>query len=158
AIQTTFGQELRFRATVTTASGLPPTGTVTFRLSPFFSRTAEVINGTADLFFPGGNELPAGSYNVTAEFDSDAFDSSISAPITQIVNRLQPSLALVPPANVLTGKSYTLTAAFGSILIPSGNISIPTGLVTFRDGSTVLGSAQIFSDGTARLQVTFTAP
>jgi hypothetical protein len=148
--QAVYGQDVRFTATVTSASGLAPAGSITFWNGPTVLGTATVSSGTASVDFSTAGPLPAGGYAVTATFDSDSFDTSASAQLAQNVATAQTTTTLgVPLKPPAAGQPVTLAAT----VIGSDGAGLG-GFVTFRDGTTVLGSAPLVGD-TATLPVQF---
>jgi hypothetical protein len=139
----TAGQSVTFTATVA-AAGSGPTGTVTFKNGSSVLGTATLSAGAATLTTSG---LPAGSDSITASYSgSTTCAASTSAALTETVN--QPAAAATTTtlatsaATVTAGQSVTFTA---TVKAASGT---PTGTVTFKNGSTVLGSGTL-SGGTA---------
>jgi sugar lactone lactonase YvrE len=142
-------QAVTFTATVS-AGGDVTTGTVTF----FNGGTA--IAGCSDVT-QASNEtatcttsaLPLGSNSITASYSGDANDASaVSPPLVQ--NVLQPTtiaLTVSPnPAVVTTNVTLTATASAAS--------GTPTGSITFYDGTTAIGSANLSAGGVASFSTT----
>ncbi len=119
------------------------TGTVTFLDGSSILGTGLVSNGTATLVT---SALTAGSHSIFASYGGDTNNSpAVSAPLTQIVNKLTPTLPppVVSSTNLPPNTPETITEA-----VPPG----VTGTVTFSDGSTPLGSAPIIG-GVATITV-----
>ena len=135
---TTYGQSLTLTATVTPASGAAPTGTVTFL-------NGSTTLGNASLNGSGVAALqltpPVGSYSITASYGGSATDaSSVSSPSAILVNNVATTTILTASPNPAPfGASVTLTATVG-IGSPS-----PIGYVSFYDGLTLLGTANLAS-------------
>ena len=125
----TVGSSVIFTATVTSGA----TGTVTFKDGSTVLGTA-TISGTTATFSTAG--LSAGSHSITAVYGGDStYDGSTSSAITQVVNKASTNTSLTSSANPSTlGDTVIFTAT-----VTSG----ATGTVTFKDGSTVLGTATI---------------
>jgi ELWxxDGT repeat protein len=148
------GQPVTLTARVTTpGTGLPPlTGTVTFRNGSAVLGSATIIQGVATLSV---SNLTAGTHTLTAAYEgSTDFAGSSSTGLTQTVTstttRATTSTRLTSSApSVQVGQAVTLTAT-----ITTSAVGLPamTGNVTFRNGSTVLGSAAI-NKGVATLSV-----
>jgi hypothetical protein len=141
------GQAYSFTATVHGA-GSTPTGTVNFCFlyQGHSYCTPEPLNGngiaTEAFTALQNSEAAPGSYTETAVFQGDATHAvSTSAPISEVINKAQTSVTLVSSANpAAIGQTVTFTAAV-QVLAPGSGF--PTGTVTFKDGSTVLGTAAI---------------
>jgi hypothetical protein len=150
ASQAVYGQAVVFTATVRADSGLAPTGTVTFRDGAAVLGTAAVSGGTASITFGGSTPLAAGSYAVTATFDSDAFYRGTSAPLTQVVAQAATTTTVIGPATApAAGQPTELTAVVTGMV--AGTLD---GLVEFRDGGSLLGTAALVN-GVARLPINF---
>ena len=134
------GQSFTLTATV---AGVSPTGTVTFKNGASSVGTAAVSGGIATL----GVSMPsAGSYILSAAYSGDiANNPSTSGALTQVVNALAASsVALSSSVNPSTpAQPTTLTARVSGVN--------PTGSVTFKDGTTALGTASL-SAGVATLR------
>lgn len=92
---------------------------------------------------------PAGTYDLHAEFDGAiGLDSSSSASVRHVIAKAATTVGLVAssPSSV-AGEQVSLTATVAATDSPLR----PVGDVTFRDGSTVLGTAAIDATGVARL-------
>ena len=148
-------QQTTLAATVSsTASAIVPTGTITF------------MNGTASLgtctLVAGHCSLPvsfpiAGSYSLTAVYGSDTnFASSTSTPpLTQTVIDFAAQASLTSSINPsFVTQQTTLTA---TVVVAPGQpgAGAPTGTVTFKDGTTTLGTVSLIGS-TATLPVAFT--
>ncbi len=134
------GQSVTFAATVSGSSGTP-TGTVTFEDGTTVLGTG-ILDANGDASFTT-SALAAGSHNITANYGGDANYGSSSAALTQVVTAVS-STSLTSSLNPSTaGQSVTFAAAV------SGNNGTPTGTVTFEDGTTVLGTATLDSNGDA---------
>ncbi|UKS27319.1 Ig-like domain-containing protein [Paenibacillus sp. HWE-109] len=146
------GEPITFTATVANTSGnqVIPGGTVTFRESSNVLGTTSV-NGSGVATFTTSS-LPVSGYSVTATYDGDGqHQTSTSSSLSQSVLGIPTVVAVsVSPGSTTYGNSVTLTAT-----VTNGMVSIfgPTGTVTFKEGSTVLGTGTL-SSGTA----TWTAP
>lgn len=138
---TVFGQPVTFTATVSAASGTP-TGTVTF-LDGASSIGAATLDSTGAASFTM-SALAVGAHTITASYSGDSnFNANTSQPFTQIVNLDVPSVAVnVLPNPSVFGQSVTATAMVSATPPGSGT---PTGTVTFLDGLTSLGTANLAS-------------
>jgi hypothetical protein len=147
-----YGQAVTLTATV---SGGPapgtPTGSVSFLDGAVLLGTAPLDNtGTAALQV---SNLPAGTASITAAYGGDTdFLGSTSAAVTETVQPDSTTTAVVSPSvlRAVYGQPVVLTT-----LVSNANTSAtPAGTVTFKDGSTVLGTATLDAGGTAALTVT----
>ncbi len=119
----------------------PATGTITFKNgSATFATSALSSDGVAEL---QATTLPAGSNSLTAVFPGDAsFQASTSAPVAVT---LQPAITTLDTPNaypnvITAGDLATFTTTFINL---NSDGALPTGTVTFKTGTTILGSAPV---------------
>ncbi|MDO7875684.1 Ig-like domain repeat protein [Hymenobacter sp. ASUV-10] len=146
----TLGQGVTLTATVTNTNGsVRPTGTVTFKDGSTTLGTG-MLNSSGLATF-STSSLSVGSHSLTAVYAAaPGFVASTSAALTQVVNAASTTTTLSSSANPATpGQSVTLTATVAVVAPGSGT---PTGTVTFKDGSTTLGTGTL----NAARQATFT--
>jgi uncharacterized repeat protein (TIGR03803 family) len=144
----TYPNGVTFTATVApqSGSGTTPTGTVTFLDGGTVMGTKTLKNGTASYTANYASyTLPAGSNTITAVYGGDVnYSRSTSAPLDQIVTVSTSTIITSTPNPSAYGQtvifSATVTSSIGAP--PNGEI------VTFKQGSTVLGTATL-SGGTA---------
>ncbi len=138
-----FGQSVTFTATVIVSPGSgTPTGTVSFMDGSTALGTATLSAGVALL---STTKLPTGSNSVQAVYSGDAnFASSTSVAVTQTVTRSSTTTKLTKSTSAAAkfGQSITFTASVSALSPGAGT---PTGIVTFEDGSTILGTATMSS-------------
>jgi hypothetical protein len=117
------------------------TGTVTFSNGTTPLGTAPIVDGVATLTVPS---LPLGVDSITAATSGDANDNPATSP---------PTLVTVgKTASVVTLTSSTNPAAFNQLVTFSASVhSGATGVVTFLDGSTILGTGALNAAGVATL-------
>lgn len=132
-----FGQFVTFSASVTSSFGTPAGTIMLFdRSTPLSS--VNLVNGNVSIPV---STLAAGSHSITAVYQGSLkFNSSASAPLTQIVNpaKAATSTALVSGLNPSTyGQAITFTATVSS----SGGAPPNGETVTFYNGLNVLGTA-----------------
>ena len=142
-----FGQSVAFIASVTSASGTP-TGSVEFFNGAASLGTTTISSGSAALNY---SSLAVGtSDNITAQYLGDTnFNTSTSAAISHTVNKADTTTILSSSANPSThGQSVTFTATVTADAPGSGT---PTGTVTFKDGTTALGTGTLGSPATFRI-------
>jgi hypothetical protein len=145
-----YRQPVTFTATVAAASpgAGTPSGTVTFRdgRTVLGTRTLD-SNGVATLTT---SSLRLGSHAVTAVYQGNSnFRTNASGTLVQTVKRASTSTSLtssVNPSGTRRAVTYTATVA---VIGPSAGS--PTGTVTFRAGSTVLGTRRLNARGMASL-------
>ena len=131
----TYGNPITFTATVTAGA----TGAVTFMDGSTTLGTGTISNGTATFTT---SALGGGSHGITVVYSGDAnYAVSTSSVLTQTVNKAgTTTTGLTSSLNSSTfGTSVTFT-----VTVTAG----ATGGVTFKDGSTTLGTGAI-SNGTA---------
>ncbi|MGD1025271.1 MAG: Ig-like domain repeat protein [Candidatus Sulfotelmatobacter sp.] len=136
-----YGKSITFTATVSSSSGTP-TGTVEFLNGTTVLKTVPLKSGSAKYITA---QLPQGSNSMTAIYSGDSHNSaSTSLILIQIVQA---------PTTITLGSSlnpsiYYQTVTFTAIV--SSTIGAPQDgeLVTFKQGSTVLGTGAL-SSGTA---------
>jgi len=139
-----FGQGVTFTATVTPVSGVVPSGTVTF-----FNGTTQINVGTLNSSGVASivtGSLAVGTHSITAVYNGSVDDfGSTSAALTQTVTAATTSTTLTSSLNPSTlGKAVTFTA---KVTPASG--STATGTVTFKYGSTTIGTGTLNSSGVA---------
>ena len=144
------GSSIQLTATITPASSVPSspiTGTVTFMEGGTTLGATTVNGGTATITL---SSLSVGPHSIFAIYGgSSIYAGSISTTFPQKVQQAVTSGTLIASANPSTaGKSDTLTVSITS------NGGVPTGVVTFMDGTTVLGTGVLNAQGVA----TFTVP
>ncbi len=138
-----FGDSVTFTATLTPKFGGTVTGTVTFSHLGTVLGTATLSGNVATLATP---HLPVGLDHVTATYGGGTdFLASTSSAVAQTVNKAETVTTVVSSLNPSThGDSVTFTAHVHADSGPT-----PTGSVTFKDGSTTLGSGTVDSSGNA---------
>jgi hypothetical protein len=138
------GQSVTFTATVVSATGAIPVGTVTFKRGSTTLGTG-TIDGTGHATF-STTALVEGPNNVNAVYGGSAnFLGSASANVNQRVNVNQSSTALASSVNPSV-KNQTVTFM---ATVTSGAAGAPTGSVTFKDGNKKLTTVNLNSAGTA---------
>jgi hypothetical protein len=151
-----FGQTVSFTATVTAqapATGTP-TGVVDFFDGQELLGAASLVAGdagTATAQF-AWSSLGAGTHAISAQYVGNFNFAGATASVSQVVGAQPTVTGLVTSPNPVTyGDAVTLTA---TVAAGSGT---PTGTVTFLDGSTVLGTADL-ADVNRTQQATLTVP
>jgi large repetitive protein len=137
------GVPITLSATVT-GNGATPTGSVTFYDNTSTALGTSPINaagvGTLTL-----SSLAVGSHTLTANYSGDNYNgTSISPPITQIISKATTTTALTASAT-----SIQVNAPVQFTATVTSTSGTPTGTVQFLDGTTVIGSPAVSSNGTA---------
>ncbi|HEV2298371.1 MAG TPA: Ig-like domain-containing protein [Candidatus Acidoferrales bacterium] len=146
-----FGQSVTFTATVTPATSGTPAGSVTFKNGATVLATKALSGGSATY---STSTLSPGSLSITAVYGGGTnFTGSTSPILTQTVNKDATSTsAIISSLNPSTyGQSVTYSATV------TFTFGTPTGSVTFKDGTTSLGSATVNSSGVATITTTKTS-
>jgi YD repeat-containing protein len=132
-----YGRSVTFTAYIT---GGTPTGLVTFKDGATILGTANVAAGVAIYTATG---LSLGSHDISASYDGDDNNAaSISAVFPQAV--VASTTAVVSSANP---SKYQYGVTFTAIVTGAA----PTGLVTFKDGTTNLGTGTLIA-GVAKFE------
>jgi hypothetical protein len=143
-----FGQNVTFTATIGHAGAGTATGTVTFMDGSTVLGTG-TVNGSGVASF-GTTALPAGMHSITAVYAGDSsFSGSTSSALGYRVNAAATSTAVSSVANPsVFGQSVSISATV-SVVAPGAGTA--AGTVTFKDGTTVLGTATLNASGVATL-------
>jgi hypothetical protein len=130
------GQSVTFTATVTGAGGTP-TGTVAFKDGATTIGTV-ALNGSGQAAFSTAT-LATGGHSITAAYSGDSnFGTSTSPVLTQTVNQTSSTTGVASSADPSAfGQAVTFTATV------NGAGGMPTGSVTFKDGSTTIGTGTL---------------
>ena len=149
---TTYGQSVTFTATIGVVSpgAGTPTGSVEFFDGTTPIGTTPLSGSTAAVSTAA---LTAGTHSITAQYLGDGnFSSSTSSPATVPVSMASTTTSLSTSASTSAfGQSVTFTATIGVVAPGAG---VPTGSVTFKDGSTTLGTGTLNSTGQATFATT----
>jgi hypothetical protein len=160
--QSTFGQAVTFTAQVTpSVAGIEPTGTVTFQDGGNFLGTGTLVDagGTATATITTtATQLGVGNHTITAIYapgNDPNFQGSTSAGFGYAVGPAPTTTTVqASPASPSTfGQAVTLTAT----VTPTVAGIVPTGTVSFKDGTTFLGTETLQNQGgtaTATLALT----
>ena len=144
-----FESNVTFTATVTALAGLA-SGQVQFSVdgAAFGSPATLVSVGGSMQATVGTAGLPVGSHQVTAQFlGSTGLDPSGSTPAAFTISSVGTTASVVPNLTTVTqGQPVTLTATIARTTTVTPQ---PGGTVTFRNGTTVVGTAPILTVGGA---------
>ena len=147
----TFGQVVNGTAQVTSNDESPLTGTISF-YDGTTNLCTTAVGPAAGCAASAGAGFAVGTHVLTAVYSGDATHlPSTSAAVTVIVV----AVANVQTVTMLTssldpatsGQSVTFTAN----VVAAGSAAMPTGVVTFLDGSAVLGTKTLVGSGVASL-------
>jgi hypothetical protein len=139
---TKYGEAVTFTATITHTATPVPTGTVTFKSGTTVLATVAVgATGTAKY---STSALAVATHSITAVYSGDSnYISSTSAPLSEVVDKAATSTTVVSSLNPsISGDTVTFTATVTPIAPGAGS---PAGTVTFKDGSTTLGTGTLSS-------------
>jgi hypothetical protein len=140
------GQSVTFTATVAAvAPGTgTPDGTVTFMDGSTNLGTGTLSGGQATLTT---DDLGVGSHTITANYGGATNFGASDGSLGQQVNQAATTTAVATSDDPsVHGQSVTFTATVAPVAPGAG---APTGDVTFKDGSTVIGTGTLGSGGTA---------
>ncbi len=146
---TVFGQPETFKALISVKSpgAGSPTGVVTFMdgTTKLGTGTLSTTSGVTSATLTT-NALAVGSHSITVVYPGDDEDlSSTSAALTFVVSQDSTKVVVTgSPSTSVYGQSATFTA---TVSVSSPGAGIPTGSVTFKDGSTVLGTGTLSTTG-----------
>jgi MYXO-CTERM domain-containing protein len=131
-----FSQAITFTATVPSAA----TGTMTFLDGTSVLGTGAINGGVATLTT---STLAIGTHAITASYGGDTtYKSAVSAPLAQVIGKLPTTITLsISSGTSLITNSVTLTA------VVAASAPTPTGSVTFMEGTNVLGTAAMSTNG-----------
>ncbi len=145
------GTNVTFTATVSTPGSGTVAGTVTFYDGTAAIGTATVSNGVATA---STTTLAVGNHAITATFTpatGSPLTAATSAAVSETVTAAASTITLTSSANpAIVGQSVTLAATVPASIAGTA----PTGKVTFYDGTTAIGSAQLNASGVASLPTT----
>jgi hypothetical protein len=127
-----YGQTITLHATVTAGA----TGSVTFKDGGTVLGSTTLAAGQASIT----TTLAAGNHAITAEYAGDALyapSTSASLALDVATAATTTTITVSPAPTALVGQPVTFTAQVVS------SAGTPTGTVTFKEGSTMLGSAPL---------------
>ncbi len=139
-----FGQSVTFTAIVTPTSTTPPTGTVTFKdgSTTLGTGTLATVSGVKKATFTTST-LGVATHSITAVYGGDGNNApSTSVATTQTVNKANTTTTVTSSTsgNSVFGQSVTFTA---TVSVTAPGAGTPSGTVTFKDGSTTLGTGTL---------------
>jgi hypothetical protein len=146
------GAGVSFTATISSPQAVAVTGTVTFKDGSTSLGTVSV--GSTDSAVFTTTALAVGQHTITAVYSGDSLNqAATSSVLVQTVQTAGTSVTLTSSANpALASAPLTLTS---TVVGTGGGV---TGTVTFQDGTTALGAANLNAAGMATLIVSGLAP
>jgi len=153
ATQITYGQNVTFTATVTPQAGNNvATGTVTF-LDGTTTLATVTLNASGVAVF-STTTLTVGTHTITASYSGDSKNN----PSISSAKRLGATQSTVTTTTTLSASATQLitgqTVTFTAQVAPQSGTGVATGAITFLDGTTSLGLAQLNGNGAATLSAT----
>jgi len=156
AASTVHGGSVTFTAQLPAAA----TGTVTF-YDDTVAGNRVALSGAVNLTVAAGattgtatfttTALAAGTRSIVAVYSGNTnYNPSTSTAVTQTIAKATPTTTVATPAAAIYGSAATLTATVARV---TGGV-IPTGSVTFKYGTTTLGTASLDANGTATFSTT----
>jgi hypothetical protein len=138
-----YGVSVTFTATVSATLGSTPAGTVTFKDGATVLGTATLSAGKASF---STSALHGGTHSITATYGAAGFDlTSTSSPLTHTVTKATSTTSVT---HSLNPSSYGQAVVFTASIVSSHGGSV-SGIVTFKDGSTTLGTGTVNSSNKA---------
>jgi len=134
-----FNQQVTFTATITGQSGGTPTGTVTFSDGSNILGTLPLSGDTATF---STSALAGGIHPINAFYSGDSNFIGGSGSLNQVVTQANTMLTLIPSVNP---SGFGQTVTFTTTITPLYG-GQATGAVTFKDGTTTLGSTSVSSN------------
>jgi hypothetical protein len=118
-----YGTPVTFKASVSSKSGITPTGTVQFSDGNTAIGSVQTLDSAGNAQIPSGL-LAVGPHIVTATYTSNVadFSGSTSAPITETINKLTPVFTNLAAPSITAG---TATVSLGGSI--AAGTFIPTG-------------------------------
>jgi hypothetical protein len=139
-----FGSAVTLSAVITGVDGINPTGKVVFKEGSMIIGTASISGATATITT---TTLATGVHSIVASYlGDDNYTGSTSRPYMQTIN--QGEAAIMTIASSINPSAFGTNVVFTATLNPGA-----TGTVTFSDGTSILGVANITTSGTASISL-----
>lgn len=132
-----YGKSVTFTATVHPATSGTPTGTITFKDGAATLATVALTGNSASF---SSAILAAQSHSIVATYNGDTHFAASNSPIlTETITKAATSVVLTSsPYASRYGQPVAFYAA-----VKSATSGTPTGTVTFKDGSTMMGTGTL---------------
>jgi predicted thioesterase len=143
---TTFGTPVTLTESIPGINGVTPTGTVQFFDNGTLIGTGTVnAQGVATLVT---STLPIGTDPITAKYSGDTnYAAGTTGPLNVVINKASPTDTLTSaPSPTTFGTPVTET-----FTVPLINGVVPTGVVSFYNGTTLIGTGNVNASGVATL-------
>lgn len=146
------GANVSFTVAISSPQAVAVTGSVTFKDGSLVLGTVSVGNTGTAVFTT--SSLSVGQHTIVAAYGGDTLNqAATSGALIQTVQTAGTTVTLISNANPsLASSPLTLTS---TVVGTGGNV---TGTVTFQDGTTTLGAANLNASGVATLVVSGLAP
>ena len=144
------GQYVTLTATVNAASpsSATPAGTVTFYDSTTSLGTGTLNSSGVATFTT--TALTLGSHSLTADYQGNPnFTTSNSAALTETVDQVGATVTTTAVTGLPSPANFGQAVTFTATVSHTAGSAAPTGMVTFLDGTTVLGNGTLDSSGLA---------
>jgi Bacterial Ig-like domain (group 3) len=143
-----FGQGVTLTVSVASPGAGTPTGTVTLSDGATTLGSSALSSGRAT--FPS-SALVVGNHPLTATYTGDSnFNAGASTSYTHVVNKATTVMSVVSSTNPSAGGAeITLLATVVAVAPGKGT---PTGTVTFKEGTTIIGTATLDTFAAAKLK------
>jgi len=138
---------ITFTATVTGNGGIP-TGNVNFFANGTVALGTAALDATGKASVTNAT-LAAGTYQITAVYAGDTNDAGSTSPAVSEVVGTIPTMTGLTTATTTGQNAQTILV--GTVEDSGTAGPVPTGTVTFKNGSTVIGTGTLNSDGVATL-------
>ena len=146
-----FGASVTLTATVSTAGGTVPAGSVIF-YDGTTNLASATLNSSGQAAW-SGSSWAAGTHSLTASYGGNtSYAASVSAAQTLTVN-----VVTLPSTVAISASAATATQGLPLELVAAvagSGSTVPSGTVTFANGSTTLGTAAVDSTGVANFMST----
>jgi len=140
----TFGDDVTLQATLSSDSGGVPTGSLVFAEAGTTIETVPLDGASASVVL---RSLGVGPHTIEVTYAGDGSFGACAGSVTLSLDKAPTTTVVTSSdADTVVGQSVRLGA---TVATRSGT---PTGTVTFRDGTTTLGTAEL-ANGTATLDI-----
>ncbi|RXH56141.1 Ig-like domain repeat protein [Granulicella sibirica] len=135
------GASISFTATLAAVGTAPvPTGNVSFFDGTTTINAGKLANGTVTV---SGTDITVATHSISATYDGDANYLSVSETGATSAGTTATTTALTSSSAIANGTNITFTAVVAPSAIAS---TAPTGMVSFYDGTTLLGTGVLTSN------------